>query len=879
MWVEFLRPWGLLALPLGGAALFALTRLLPRTGRKARISAILRYGILLLTALAVAGTSVLTENRERAAWLLVDVSASMDESGAVEAAREAIRGAENGMRVGVIPFAREAVIESPLRKEQEWERVYSKLNRSGSSLADALKLAAESLPEGAGGGIAVISDGLADADLSALPEGVTINTLKLAAEEKRDAQLTSLSVPASLYTGQKYSAVVTVHATGAGEATLLFLQNGSVTETRQVTLRRGENTFAFTCLAEGSGISTYEAQIILAGDQEGHNDRAGAFAAVTGEPRVLIAEGREGEGATLENILRASSIRAVRIPAAQLSASATELWSYDAVSLVNADADELSAEQTRALEEAVRELGVGLAVFGGDASYALGGYRGSVLEELLPVTMDVSGKLNLPSAALVLVIDKSGSMTDAQYGVTRLEVAKEAACKALEVLTERDQAGVIAFDDEGKWVVPVGYVTDAAAMQEQVGTIRPGGGTAFYTPLVMAHQALKPLKAQYKHVIFLTDGEPGDTGYQDVVRNMAADGITLTTVAVGDGADVRMLRKLADIGGGRAYAAGQFDNLPKIFTKETMMISGAYVQNRTFTPVVAGTEMTGFAGFPSLDGYLATTLKPLAHVSLISDREDPVLAWWQAGAGKTLAWTSDVSGGWSSRFLTWEDAAAFFAGLVSFVLPSRNTDGVLQASDGNLIYRLETPEGAASAEASVLHPDGTRETVPMRLVKAPEDGEGETVFAGSLEMQDPGSRAVHVTVYDAEGNPVAGTDGGLSVPWAEEYDQRTLDLGQLETLSERSGGKAAETAEELLRFPRNGAKTYRELTDFLLSLAALLFLFDIAQRRLNWFPEREPQPEKPEKTPKAVREKPAEEKQKPQAADELYRRMQNRKKM
>ena len=137
-------------------------------------------------------------------------------------------------------------------------------------------------------------------------------------------------------------------------------------------------------------------------------------------------------------------------------------------------------------------------------------------------------------------------------------------------------------------------------MQEKIGTIRSGGGTAFYSPLVMAYNALKPAEAQYKHVIFLTDGEAGDTGYLDVVRQMAEDGITVTTVAGGDGADYAVLSRMAENGQGRMYSAGPFDSLPRIFTKETMLISGAYVQNRVFTPAVTDPSMTGFPGFPEL---------------------------------------------------------------------------------------------------------------------------------------------------------------------------------------------------------------------------------------------------------------------------------------
>ena len=286
-----------------------------------------------------------------------------------------------------------------------------------------------------------------------------------------------------------------------------------------------------------TGVSTVEAQILLGGDTVSANDSGGAFTVIAGAPSVLIAEGQEGAGDALERMLKAAGMMTETLPASMLPGAAADLYGWHAVALVNVDAEQLTDGQTAALDSAAKELGVGVAVFGGDDSYALGGYRGSALEKMLPVTIDVRNRLDLPATALVLVIDKSGSMLDSSYGISRLALAREAACSALEVLDERDQAGVIAFDDAGKWVVPLSPVTDRAVMQEMVGTIRSGGGTAFYSPLVMAYEALKRVSAQYKHVIFLTDGEAGDSGYMDIVGQMAEDGITVTTVAVGDGAD------------------------------------------------------------------------------------------------------------------------------------------------------------------------------------------------------------------------------------------------------------------------------------------------------------------------------------------------------
>ena len=877
MSVEFMHPLRLLALPVCAAVVLAICLLRKSRSLKERISHILRYVIITLAVLALAGMSLLTASPDRTAFLLVDVSASVNEEETLRLAREALE--KSGDRqTGVIAFGGNAAVERPIGRTAPLGDLTARVDRSASDLNSALQLASALLPADSNGGIAVISDGRVTGEEGFFRSagGVPVNVLKTEARSGTDAQVTSVSVPSSLYTGQKYTAVVTVHANAAGEATLLITRDRGEAQTRTVTLRKGENTFAFDAAAGNAGVCTIEAQVLMDGDAVSANDSGAAYTVIAGAPSVLIAEGQSGAGTALEKMLKAAGMQVSVLPQTMLPEQASDLMAYHAVALVNADADRMTDGQIAALDAAAKELGVGVAVFGGDSSYALGGYRGSKLEEMLPVTIDVKNRMELPTTALVLVIDKSGSMTDSAYGVTRLQLAREAACAALEVLNERDQAGVIAFDDAGKWVIPLSFVTDVAAMQDQVGTIRPGGGTAFYTPLVMAYEALKTARAQYKHVIFLTDGEAGDTGYLDVVRKMAGSGITVTTVAVGDGADYRGMAKIAEIGMGRMYAAGPFDSLPRIFTKETMMISGAYVQNRVFTPVVTDSGMTDFPGFPELSGYLAATEKPLATVALCSDRQDPVLAWWQYGAGRVLCWTSDVQGGWSGAFLSWDRAAEFFSGMISFILPDRSGGGEITLGGGRMAWETEAPAEASAAAVTLIRPDGEKETLRLERIS-------ETRFEGEADTALAGAYAARIEMEDGRGRVLQTSEGGGVVSWTAEYDQRQEDTGALETLAQETGGRVCESTDGLLDFPDMAARKRTDLTALLAGLALLLFLFDAAQRRLDLF--REPAKQeaageaKPAKAkePKAEKKKP--KKEAPAAADVLWEQMKNKKKL
>jgi hypothetical protein len=349
--------------------------------------------------------------------------------------------------------------------------------------------------------------------------------------------------------------------------------------------------------------------------------------------------------------------------------------------------------------------------------------------------------------------------------------------------------------------------------------------------------------------------------------------------------DAAGMRKLAQIGGGRMYFAGPFDSLPKIFTKETMMISASYVQNRVFTPSVTDASMTDFEGFPQLSGYLAATEKPLATVSLASDRGDPVLAWWQVGAGKVAAWTSDVRGAWTASFLSWSEAPAFFGGIVSFVLRVQQPGGKANLEDGKLSFRAEAEEEllsrAAKAEAEILRPDGTKETVPLSQVSA-------KTFEAAADTAQTGAYGVHVTLWDRLGNELLSSDSGAVLSWSREYDLRSKSEGILARLSEQTGGKSLESAEGLLSFRDTSARKRRDLTWILALLAGLLFLFDVAQRRLDLLPEprkkEEParpaeQESVPAKPKKKNTETPKQEPPKEKAADVLWENLQKKKRL
>lgn len=873
MSLEFARPLLLLLLPDYIALIYLIDRRGGRRSRriKHRVARVMRCLLTCLCVLALAAPSVVLPGGQQAVWILADASASARgmQDQMTQSVRTALENKDASVNAGVIAFGGNAMVEKPLAQDGTYNGVTTAVDAQASDLSSALTLASALLPEDAQGRIVVLSDGATEDVRAAAQQlaarGVTVDFQSFSGDALPDAQISQLNVPSRVYQGQSFTVTVQVTANHDTAGTLVLYQNRTPVSSREVTLRRGDNTFTFRDTAADTGVVTYEARLISEGDSCAQNDSMGGYVYVQGAPKLLLVEGRQGEGSEMAAMLSAAAMQYETVLPAQLPYDAEQLRQYDGVVLVNVDYDAADEEQWAALDSAVRVLGRGLTVIGGDSSYALGGYRGSKLEEMLPVTIDVRNKLDLPSLALMLVIDKSGSMSDGMFGTTRLELAKEAAMRAAEVLTPNDQVGVIAFDDAAKWVVNLQKAEDVEAIQNQIGTIRPGGGTAFFTALYEATYALMNAQAQQKHIIFLTDGEAGDTGYLQLCDIMQQNDITLTTVAVGSGADQATLRTLAQQGGGRAYAANEFDNLPKIFTKETYLVSGSYVQNRTFTPVITEqSALTDFEGFPQLSGYLAATEKSLATVSLMSDREDPILAWWQYGAGRVVAFMADSRGAWTSEFLQWDQAAAFYGGMAAFTLPGEEREGQLTTErQGDALRIVYTaPEGAQtglSTSVTALLPDGTQTQLALQ-----ESAPG--VYEGEIAAAQLGAYALRVEQRDASGELQRVMEGGAVNGYSGEYDLRNQNAeSTLPYLSALTGGREITDSAEMLKSTHAVVRARRDLTQPLLWALMVLLLCDIALRRLSWDValERYLNARRAARQQPPRREKPAETAQKP----------------
>ncbi|HEX8228898.1 MAG TPA: VWA domain-containing protein [Chloroflexia bacterium] len=851
--LSFSRPLVLLLLLL----LVPLTVYLSRTSlaflrRGARRWSLgLRLAIVVLLVLSLAGAGITRADQRLSVVYLLDRSDSVSaEAQAQQAAyvSQAIAELREGDAAGVIVFGSGALVDRPVVADKTVPDLASAPSTTYSNLAEALRLGLAVAPGDTARRLVLISDGrenLGSAEWSARlagANGVAIDVVPLPAATGPEVWVESLRAPSPVRENERVALQLGISSSVDTTATLLISLDGTPLSTQEVRLVRGTNSYVQTLPPAVRGFHTYSVQVVAptGTDTRSENNRYSAFSLVLGKPRVLIVEGKEGEAEALRAAI-APSVDSDVLPPASMPTGIADLAGYDGIVLVNVPASSLTTSGLESLQVAVRDLGKGLVVVGGDESYAAGGYWRTPLEEMLPVDLNLPSKLDIPSVGMVLVIDRSGSMGVGHVlngvGVTKLSLAKEAAYQAVAQLSGKDYVGVIAFDSEATWAVELQPLGDPTQFHDRIQGISLGGGTHIYSGLHPAVQSLIASKARSKHIVVLTDGISEGGDYEGLLKQMEANDITLSSVAVGSEADEAFLQNLATVGKGRFYSTEDGNALPQIFAHESHIAARSYLIEHPFAPARTSPSaiLDGLGGLPTLQGYVGTSPKPTGQVALVSDAGDPVLAQWQYGLGRVVAWTSDAKGQWATDWVAWPDFPRFWTQAL------RWSTG---AEAGNLLQpRVEWEGGTARVSVDAAQPDGSlisdltvgAQVVGPDLVTSTlslkQTAAGR--YEGTFPATEEGAYLLQVRGASEQIGSV-GQTLGMVVPYSPEYRGAPTDSGLLARLAALTGGRVLSLDNPSASLEHNlpPARSTSDLWPLLLFLAILLLPFDVGVRRL-----------------------------------------------
>lgn len=810
---------------------------------------LVRCAVLLCLILSLAGLQVRIGKKETATVFLVDLSHSnaAHREEMEEYLRETVAKMPARNVYGIVTFGREAQVEQFLTSQKQGAEWMSVPEETATNFEEAFSKALTLLAGDWNKRLVVLTDAKeTGGDIRnmapALQAGQTeLLTLYYETETPPDAYLENVSLPSYLYPGDLYPVTVEVESSFETDAVLALYRGSQEISVSSVHLNRGENRFALNLQApeDSTGsMETIRAQIRAPGDGCEENDLYNAYATVEAPPRILVIYGGNGGISGFTSVLDAAGCDYSAVSALNAPESIEEMLDYKAMILVDTYIDELPAGFLDHLETYVKDYGCGFVCCGGEDSFALGGYRDTALETVLPVEMQLRNWNEKPSMAMVMVIDRSGSMSsELGGGASNLDVAIRAATVAVDNLSDSDQVGVLTFDDGYEWQVELTETADRTAIKDRIREIDEGGGTTIKPALMEACEKLSASDVSVKHVVLLTDGMGETQDFRDVIAAYADSGITLSTVAVGEESDTRLLETLADQCGGRYYYSAISEDIPKIFAQEVFLGGDSYLQNGEFElEVRTGHELARGLfdqGWPVLYGYVAASPKAASTcVVAAAGKEDPILTVWQYGLGRTVAWNSDVTGQWSGGFAGQQDYVGLWKRIVEYAAGNAEMDGdqvnvSVAGEEARLVYRTEHFSGETQILATVMDPGGNSREIRLHAV-APGS------YEASVPTSDPGLYHFHFRrTENGETQSYLTTAAAVQFSYEYKFDVSTrpyLDFAQ-------QNGRLITAGENIWTRLQNGTGKKYALADWLLGLGILLFLADIAMRRFQVVPK------------------------------------------
>ena len=229
-------------------------------------------------------------------------------------------------------------------------------------------------------------------------------------------------------------------------------------------------------------------------------------------------------------------------------------------------------------------------------------------------------------ASLGLIIDNSGSMSG-----KRADVAKAALAFAGASNSE-DEMFVVNFNEKVYLGLPpsIRFTNDLDQIRSALLRTAPAGLTALYDALALGIEHLKTGTRDRKALVVLSDG--GDNASRrrldDVLQIAQQSSATIYTIGIYDDTDAdqnpRVLRKIAELSGGRAYFPHSLNNLEQVWRDIAGGIRSQYTigyhssnpnRDGRFRKVKITANRNGGPGLrvTTRDGYFAPTDKSISR--------------------------------------------------------------------------------------------------------------------------------------------------------------------------------------------------------------------------------------------------------------------------
>ena len=808
-----------------------------------RTTFLLRTTALLCLILALANLQRTNREQRLAVVFLIDTSDSIaptQQEYVIDQINDTLAKLKPTDQYAIISCAKEPSIliemgAADRQKTLTADRMESPANTDGTDIITALKRSLELLPDNYHRRIVLFSDGINNVgsfsvkDYLPLFKSSDVEIMSIPLQTVNDAiQVQELQLPNKVRKDQQFPIQAIIESDGSiPTVTATLYHNGVPYPDIDLPLRGGKNVLMLPShRLTDDRPHTFHLKLNVS-DEVVENNQAFGVVQIQDKPNVLYVEGDFGHKDALKTVLEENGFVVNVLPPAELPAGLVSLQRYDVLILSNVSADMLSSQQMDIIEAYVRDLGHGLVAIGGDNAFGAGDWTDTALERTLPVKM--TPRERQESVALVFVIDTSGSMANYVGAQQKIRLAIEGIRAGIRNLEDGDQAAILGFDVNQRDISPL--TSEHDALIRAVGRLKPTGGTtAMGAAVESAGEILKTTDAKLKHIILLSDvksaGDPARL--IETVQETADARIGITVIGIGD-ADEKLLQRIEDDGIGRSVHVRDARELPKVLM-DAVRETQNYIVQESFEPNIVSeneTILEGITELPKLNGYVSTAEKIASKVLIKSHKDEPVLATWNYGLGKSVAWTSDVKPAWSEGWITWENFGKFWGQVVNWTLPTEDSNAnfglVVSSSQGNGNVVIETQQSSpATFVVQVAGPNGASQSVKM-------EQESLNRYTGNFQMTDSGSYIVTAKRSDNQSRQTET----ISHSYPAEYVDYDVNQALLMQLAVDTGGIFEPTTTQIVEPAGVPIEQRVSLSSLLLIIAVALFVLEMILRRFS----------------------------------------------
>jgi uncharacterized membrane protein len=755
-------------------------------------------------------------------------------------------------RLGVVTFGREVSIERPpdVGPLGPWVQ---QVAADGSDLGQALARALSLLPDDGPSRLLVISDGRwtgqqPDAAAAAAASHDTpIDFRYLGRPVAHDLAVQRLDAPRWASAGEAFMLSAWVYSPIAQQINYQLHRNGGLLSQGEKAVPAGVCRLVFRDIAQDAGTQGYELRVTAKEpDPTPENNVARTLMGIRGAGGLLLVSQSPGQG--LSRLLTAGGLKVTARQPGSVDWSLDSLSGYQGVILENIPADTMSAAQMQTLASWVKQTGSGLFMTGGKQSFGPGGYFKSPIDPILPVSMELRQEHRKFSVAIVVALDRSGSMAvPVGGGKTKMDLADLGTAQVVDLLSPMDELGVIAVDSSPHTIVELGPVKDRGAIRSQVLRMQSmGGGIFIYEGLAGAAGMISKARPDTKHIILFADAadseQPGD--YKKLLAQCEAAGVTVSVIGLGaeHDSDADLLKDIAARGKGRIYFTQDAGSLPRLFAQDTFVVArSSFVDDPTPVALTGGMVSIAGHGFGEplpVGGYNLCYIRSEANLAGVTKDQyhAPLVAGWQVGSGRVTAYTGEVDGKYTGEMANWNQLGEMLTSL------TRWTIGRNLPLPQNMLIRQRVNHGQYRIELDLDPQRQVMDLERLPVVSVLSGKPGQTPTATTLTMHwiSPDTLAADVPL-GSDQTALATLDmGGLGVhnlapvclPYSPEYEPARADQGQvmLQRIARATAGKERVDLpgiwQELKRQPR-----WEPVAHWVLLLCVLLLLLEVFERR------------------------------------------------